>query len=154
MSHIVRTVRALWEDLEPSATPTIPKGTYGICDDDDGEGYPLVNFGPPWGIQRVDNADIVDAAAVLLNAKRFIEGNPHLMARPWASVLRRVSKTFAGPYVVAALAEQGLVSSPHGSAVEAWIAKQYRGGKKKALALLDCAVKLTRQSSPTEEASS
>lgn len=149
--HIVRTVRAVWEGLEPPTTPGIPKGTYGICDDEAEDDFAPVDFGPPWGVQHIDNADLVDAAAILLNAKRFIKGTPHLAARPWASVLRRVSKTFAGPYIVAALAEQGLFTGPHGSAVEVWIAERGRGGKRKALALLDRAVELTRPVAPQGE---
>lgn len=39
MSHIVRTCRAVSEDVEPSSLPAIPKGTYGIAGEDDGQDY-------------------------------------------------------------------------------------------------------------------
>lgn len=94
--YIVRTVRAVRDDLEPRSLPPIPRGTFGICPDDDTSGYPLVDFGPPWGYQRVGNHDLVDAPAVLFNAMRAIA----LLGRPWRQVIARTLRSFAGPYLV------------------------------------------------------
>lgn len=136
MPHIVRTVRRIWDDLEPRSTPAIPKGTYGICGPDECLDFVRVDFGPPWGIQEIDNADLVDAAAVLLNAKRMIDGPPTRPARPWTAVLRSVSKGFAGPYLKVALGDE-----EHDTVVEALA--RHGASKKKALALIDRAVALT-----------
>jgi hypothetical protein len=98
--HIVRTCRAV-NDVEPSWLPNIPKGTYGVsveCPEMHDDFAP-VDFGPPWGIQRPGNHEFVDAGAVLANASRAIR----LKRRPWRNVIRRTLKTFAGPYLHAAV---------------------------------------------------
>ncbi len=48
-STIVRTVRAISEDLDPSNLPDIPKGHYGIDHGDGHDEYRPVDFGAPWG---------------------------------------------------------------------------------------------------------
>lgn len=142
-THIVRTCRAVVEDLEPGGLPSIPRGTYGVdltAPGEDDQGYPRVDFGPPWGIQNIDNADLVDAAAVLGNAKNAIA----LRKRPWRNVIRRTLRTFAGPYLLVAaerLNWHGDEQQQHGGStwpVEAYLYRH--GSRKKALALLAAAI--------------
>jgi len=114
VSHIVRTCRPITDDVEPSSLPSIPKGTYGIAGEDNGDDYQPVNFGPPWGVQLVGNHDLLDVAAVLLNAKRAIT----VQRRPWRTVLRRTLRTFAGPYLRLAAAEKGRMPASEEFVVE------------------------------------
>lgn len=144
-NHIVRTCRAIVEDVEPKTLPSIPRGTYGVDIEDTGENYQPVDFGPPWGVQTVSNADLVDAAAVLQNAIRSI----NLKKRPWRNVVRRTLRTFAGPYLVTAVHqfrfhsdEEQKLGGPSWP-VEAYLNE--KGTKKAALALLEDAIKLTGQ---------
>jgi hypothetical protein len=133
MSHIVRTCRTVSEDVEPRSLPSIPRGTYGIAPDDCDSGYPAVEFGPPWGVQRVGNHDLLDAGAVLGNAKRAIV----YLKRPWRGVIRRTLKSFAGPYLKIAAARY----------LDEFSVEKHLCGKSRrdALALIDAAVALAEQ---------
>lgn len=142
--HIVRTCVAISDDVEPSTLPTIPKGTYGIATHgpDDAGDFDPVDFGPPWGVQHVGNHTLVDAAAVLGNAKRAIT----IKKRPWRNVIRRTLKTFAGPYLRVAVERLGFYGDEEGGAgaggatwpVEAYLYR--KGTKKAALELLEAAI--------------
>ena len=133
MSHIVRTCRTVWEDIEPRSLPSIPRGTYGIASDDCDSGYPAVDFGPPWGVQRIGGYDLLDAAAVLGNARRAIS---HLK-RPWRGVIRRTLKSFAGPYLKIAA----------GKFAEEFAVEAHLCGKSRAdaLKLIEAAIAITEQ---------
>jgi len=135
--RIVRTCRDVCEDVTPSSLPAIPKGTYGIALPTDADDFGPVDFGPPWGVQRIGNHDLVDAEAVLLSAKGAIE---HLK-RPWRTVIRRTLRTFAGPYLVLAAGRGG---GPF--VVEAYL---HGRTKRAALELLDRAASLVKGSPET-----
>lgn len=137
--NIVRTCRPIW-DVEPPTLPAVPKGTYGIfetsLEDQDSEA-PLIDFGPPWGVQRCENADLLDAAAVLGNAMRSIT----YRGRPWKNVVRRTLRSFAGPYLVVAVGKMGFddhgTTQSSGFSVEAYFHKHR--GKRAAVKLLKAA---------------
>lgn len=135
--HIVRTCRVV-NDVQPSWLPSIPKGAFGICfpDREGGGDYDPTDFGPPWGIQRVGNHDLVDAGAVLANARMAITEKK----RPWRNVIRRVLRGFAGHYLITAVAEQKVCGDEEGSPGGAsWPVEAYlhrHGSKKVALQLL------------------
>lgn len=137
--HVVRTCCAIVDDVEGDGVPSIPKGTYGVDLNGDGQEYTRVNFGPPWGIQFVGNHVLVDAPAVLANARRVIVHK----RRPWRNVIRRTLRTFAGPYLLVAAGRLGFYGDEEmqrgGSTwpVEAYLYKH--GTKRKALALLGAA---------------
>lgn len=132
--HIVRTCRIIRDDVEPSFLPSIPRGTYGIALPSDAEDFAPVDFGPPWGVQRIGNHHLLDAPAVLLGAKRAIE----CQRRPWRNVIRRTLRTFAGLYLRLAVVPDG-DGDPF--AVEAHLHWRRR---KDAIKLIDRAVEIAR----------
>lgn len=147
--RVVRTCRAVSDDLEPSGPthpPTLPAGTYGVACESDDDDFAPVDFGPPWGVQRIGNHCLVDAAAVLLTASRSIT----LFKRPWRAVMRRTLRTFAGPFLRVVVAEHGFhneqsENAAPGSpsfAVEAWM--YAKGTRKRALKMLDRAAEIAR----------
>lgn len=147
--RVVRTCRAVSDDLEPEGSgcpPTLPAGTYGVSIEDVDGDYEPVDFGPPWGVQHIGNHDLVDAAAVLGNAALSITRRK----RPWRAVMRRTLRTFAGPYLRVAAAEQGFHDEQSDNAtpgspsfaVEAWMYR--KGTRKLALKMLDRAAEIAR----------
>jgi len=155
--HVVRTVRHIPRhdagiDVEATAVSEIdvPRCTYGIALEDataDQAGCTRVDFGPPWGVLYIEHADLVDAAAVLGNAKRAIT----LQNRPWRNVLRRALRSLGGAYLRAAVQMRGFnpLDLPRCTSddfhVEAYL---YGSWKKGALELLDEAIALASPEKP------
>ncbi len=142
-THLVQTVRVIEcgeDDLvdpptvlqrRPRAWATwIPRGTIGVCIPNEHE-VAFVDFGACYGVVLCDNADLVDAAAVLSNERRKIV----YLGRSWRKVR---GGPLVNHYLAAAAAEQ------HSLSFRAFMARG-KLRRRDVLLLLERALELTGQ---------